>query len=197
MPGREINLLPESASLEKEKEKVRQKSVWRSSLLAVFIIAPFILGSFLYSVYLGREAANLKKKTALEEKKIDQMKDREILLLWTKTKVLASQKILTSQSLYQAQLKALDFIFGLTGDDLKLQEYSSGGKNLKFSMLASSSDTIEHFIQTLMEENERQKFFSDITIKSVTLEEEGYNLVFALVLSSTPNLGEITTKQTE
>lgn len=184
MPGREINLLPEETFLRRARERSRQKSIFRLTLLTAFVTALLISGAFSYSFYITRQATQVKQKAEMERKKIEQMRSREILLLWTKTKVLAIQKVWPSRSLYEDQLKALDLVSGLFTEGLTLSRYSFDGTKADFTMLAANSTIIEEFIDSLLQENERQSVFKSIGIKSLSLEKDGgYKLTFAAILS--------------
>lgn len=184
MPDREINLLPEETFFKRTRERSRQKSIFRLTLLMAFVTALLIFGAFSYSLYITNQAAQVKKKAELERKKIEQMRNREILLLWTKTKVLAIQKVLSSRSLYEVQLKALDSVAGLFTEGLTLSKYSFAGNKADFTVSAANSTLIEEFVNNLLQENEQQSLFKSITIKSLNLEEGGgYKLTFATILS--------------
>lgn len=173
MPGREINLLPEQDFIDKEKEKVRQKSIFRFTVLATFLTALVILGAFIYSYYLNNQSAQIKKRINVEMQKIERLRKKEILLLVIKTKLQAIQKVLSTKPLYETQLKAIDLIFSLLTDQLILSDYLVEGKNFEFTLTASDSTVVEEFIDQLIAENNRDPLFTSILLKSVELDKNG------------------------
>lgn len=184
MPTREINLLPQETQLEKEKEKRRRNVVFQFTILAVFFTSLFVLGAFLFSLYLKNQATTVQKKIGIERQKIERAKDREILLLWTKTKILGIQKILTARPLYESQLAALDLVMSLMKEGLFLSEYSFDGPEIKFLVLAQNSDELATLVNNLKARNEKETLFGTIIINSVDLQKTGgYKLSFSLILA--------------
>lgn len=173
MPGREINLLPEQDFIDKEKEKVRQKSIFRFTLLATFLTALVISGAFIYSYYLNNQSVQIKRKIDVETQKIDRMRKKESLLLVIKTKLQAIQKVLSGRPLYETQLKSIDLIFSLLSNQLILSDYLVEGKNFEFTLTVSDSTVLEEFIDQLIAENNRDPLFASIHLQSVELEKKG------------------------
>lgn len=173
MPSLNINLLPQEAFLEKEKEKHRQKSIFRFTFLVVMAATILILVAFGYSFYLKSQASSLQQKAEIERGKIEELRRREALLLWTKIKVLAIQQALSTRPLYAAQLKALDLITGLLPEGASLTDYLFNAQKVELTLLAPNSKSVEEFIDKLVEENDRQTLFKEATIKSFTLEKDG------------------------
>ena len=184
MDTREINLLPEETFLEKEKQKVRQKSAFRVTLI-IFLISALVIGvAFSYSVYLTSQISSIRKKTDLEKQKIERMKKREILLLWTKTKVLAIQKILGTRPLYESQLSSMDLLENLSSEGIDVTEYSMTGSKVEFTVLTDNSSKVEEFVNRLLDENTKLSLFEMVQLRSVEFraKENNYKLSFTTTL---------------
>ena len=126
----------------------------------------------------------VKKKLDIEHGKIDKLRQKEILLIWIKNKILAIQNILSTRPLYEKQLRSLDFVTDLLGEGMSISLYSFSSQKVDFEILAFDSDAVKTFTDDLMEQNKDQSHFKMLKIESVELEKEGgYSLSFTATLA--------------
>lgn len=143
--------------------------VFSFALLGVFI-AVYVISFIILSV-LTLRFKNTQNAISDATGKINQLKDVEAILLASQKKLSAIDEITKSEISYPAILKEL---LVLPPDGILIKSINVDAKGaVKLDYIASSSASLESFVNTLLEKDEIENKFASVFSNAITKAKDG------------------------
>jgi len=178
-----INLLPHEAAKKEAQERVRRVSSLGAIALLVGVGA-ISTGVFIFRMMASREVAALEKKIKEQRERIVAQKDIELKALTLEKKMEVLGGVLTNAPHFSVLMGTLQ---SLTPAEVSITNLSVlSAERATISGVATSYLGLARFIRSLRDPASGGKFFSEVDLRSVSLDAQGGLVKFSLETDLVP-----------